>query len=479
MVATNKAAEQAGLHDGLSLTDARALCPALETAIATPEEDRQSLERLALWCLRFSPLIAAHPPDGLAIDITGCAHLFGGEKSMLHSFSEALDSFGISHHLALADTIGGAWALARYGKERCSIIPQGAIKAFLAPLPLAALRLDPIVTEQLKQLGLRKICHLTDAPQPPLTSRFGPEPVLRLRQALGRESEIFNPLFPPPAYSARYPFEEPVLHQSALEAALERLTKQMEILLKETGKGSRELHLRIFRIDGHVTPLQIRTSRLCQEAPHMALLFQESLNNFHEDLDTGFGIDLMLLEARQVEEMPETQHELPQETRNRIVPPEADHAELAQLLDRFGNRFGFDRITRFTPRESYIPERSFQAVSVTAAETSTIWPESSNPFSRPFLFFTPPEPITVLAEVPDGPPLRFKWRRRHHHITRAEGPERLAPEWWDVQNNDALSQTRDYFRVENTDGHRFWLFRAGLYDRDDDIPRWYMQGLFP
>lgn len=400
---------------------------------------------------------------------------------MLHSFSEALDLFGLSHHLALADTIGGAWALARYGKERLSIIPQGDIRTFLAPLPLVALRLDPAVTGQLKQLGLRHIRHLMDAPQAPLTSRFGPEPVRRLRQALGGEAEIFNPLFPPPAYSVRYPFEEPVLHQSALDAAFEKLAGQMESLLKKAGKGSRELDLRIFRVDGHVRPMHIRTSRLCQEASHMALLFQESLNNFHEDLDTGFGLDLIILEARHIEDMPEEQHGLPQETRDRdrISSPATDSAELAQLLDRFGNRFGFDRITRFTPRESYIPERSFQTVPITTAEPSATWQKDNGRPSRPFLFFTPPEPITVLAEVPDGPPLRFEWRRRHHHITRAEGPERLAPEWWDTQNSDTLSQTRDYFRVENMDGHRFWLFRAGLYDRDDDIPRWYMQGLFP
>ncbi|MEP3245776.1 MAG: DNA polymerase Y family protein [Sneathiella sp.] len=480
LTATNATAEKEGVHIGLSLTDARALYPALETAVATPEEDQEALENLTFWCLRFTPLVTLHPPDGLALDITGCAHLFGGEKSMMRSLSGALSSFGLSHHLALADTIGAAWAVARHAEKPFTLVPTTENAGAIAPLPLAALRLEPDTVQQLRQLGLRKIGHLMGAPKAPLTSRFGPALLRRLRQATGEEAEVFNPLCIPPAYSVRYPFEEPVLHISALEAALTILTSTLEKHLKEALKGARELSLHIFRVDGHVERLFVRTSRLCQEADHMTLLFQENLANFHDDLDTGFGIDLMLLTAQHVEDMADEQKSLPQEHKSAAETSVINEIELGQLLDRFGNRFGFNQVTRFIPKERYIPEKSFQRVPITHKIKTPPWTETTKQIPpRPFLVFSPPEPITVLAEVPDGPPLRFQWRRLHHHIARAEGPERLAPEWWSVSEESSPPQTRDYYRVENTAGHRFWLYREGLYDRDADTPQWYMQGLFP
>ncbi|MBL4906023.1 MAG: hypothetical protein JKX94_01110, partial [Sneathiella sp.] len=328
----------------------------------------------------------------------------------------------------------------------------------------------------------RKIGHLLHAPEAPLVSRFGPILIRRLHQAIGQEPEIFGPLFPPPVYQVRHPFEEPVIHVSALEAALEVLAKKMEDVLKNDQKGARNLEVQIFRVDGHIERLSIGTSRLCQQADHISLLFFETLSRLHEDLDTGFGIDLMTMAAYDVERMADEQSTFShvEEPPNVTAPQPASSQDMDQLLDRFGNRFGFDRITRFSPVESYIPEKAFQAVPVNITEKRPPWLEAQEKKPlRPFLLFHPPELITVLAEVPDGPPLRFEWRRLHHHITRAEGPERLAPEWWNVKENHTSKQTRDYYRVEDKSGHRFWLYRDGLYDRKNDIPRWYIQGLFP
>jgi len=480
VTATNLAAEQSGVSVGMSLTDARALYPELLSAKASPSQDLKALEKLTLWFQRYSPLVTPHAPDGFALDITGCAHLFGGERAMLHGIQNKLNDFHLTSHLALASSLGTAWAAARYGNEPLTLVKTGDNKPFLSPLPLSSLRLDPAIVLRLNQLGLRKVGHLLNAPEAPLTARFGPSLIQCLHRATGDEAEIFNPLFPPLPYHVRHPFDEPVLHHQALETALAVLSSQMEMILKAANKGTRRLHVQIFRVDGHLEHLSIGTSRLCQQADHLALLFQESLSRLHDDLDTGYGIDLMTMAADNVEEMDDEQNILPVPLTNFERESHTNSTqEIDRLLDRFGNRFGFDKVTRPVPTESYIPENATRSVPIFTKKTALNW-QSRNPYPpRPFLLFSPPELITVLAQVPDGPPLRFKWRRLQHHITRAEGPERLAPEWWAIKDDQKLVQTRDYYRVEDAAGHRFWLYRDGLYNREQDTPRWYVQGLFP
>ncbi|WP_169545662.1 Y-family DNA polymerase [Sneathiella aquimaris] len=477
ITAVNETAEKMGVHPDMSLTDARALYPALETRQATPEDDLSALHRLTLWCLRYSPLVTLHPPDGFALDITGCAHLFGGEKAMFLEIENRLSDFGLTCKTGAADTIGAAWAAARYGRENQTLVQSGNHIAFLSPLPLGALRLPKAQIQRLNQLGLRKIGHLIRAPHAPLTSRFGPDLIRHLQQATGATPETFNPLSVPPTYTVRHPLVEPVQHLAAVEATIEILARQIEELLKARQEGARLLNVLIFRVDGHLETLSVQTSSLCQEADHITLLFREKIAILHDELDTGFGIDLICMSALKTEFMPDQQSSLSASTTTSPVDVETD---LATLLDRFGNRLGFNRITRFIPFESYIPEKSVRSCPVTTLSSQKKSPAWEPPHSpRPFLLFSPAEPITVIAEVPDGPPLQFKWRRLHHHITRAEGPERLAPEWWDVGNPLSGFKTRDYYRVENALGHRFWLYRDGLYERTDDRPRWYMQGLFP
>jgi protein ImuB len=483
--AANKTALAAGVTLSLPLTDARALCPNLITEEATPEDDLVDLKKLALWCLSFSPLITDHPPDGLALDITGCDHLFGGEQAMALHIQTRLKQFGLISRLAVADTIGAAWAIARYSDlSMCCIRPNQNTKS-LSPLPLASLRIENKTVIRLRQLGFRKIGDLIGIPTAPFMKRFGPDLIRRLYQALGQEKEVFNPLFPAPIYSLRYAFMEPALYISTLEVALRPLANEMQEILFEAQKGARQLTLCLYRVDGQVMRRQIQTSRLCRKSDQICLLFQENFTTLHDDFDAGFGIELMTLQADEVELVAGEQETLSEPTsqiaKDASINP-ADNPQIDQLIDRFGNRFGFEKVTRFIPKASHIPEKTFQESPVTTQLPKKRLPWHDLPISpglRPLLLFTPPEPITVLAEVPDGPPLRFKWRKLQHHIASAEGPERLAPEWWDVSDPQASKQTRDYYRVEDQGGHRFWLFRDGLYERENDTPRWFMHGLFP
>nr|WP_240969513.1 DNA polymerase Y family protein [Sneathiella limimaris] len=473
IVATNLAAEQQGVTSAQSLADARALCPKLITEEATPELDAAALERLTLWLLRYSPMVRCQTPDGLAIDITGCAHLFGGEKSMLTEILDRLRGFGLTVRGAIADTAGGAWAVARFGEKASHVIPAGQLRHALNDLSVAALNLPVDDVERLEQLGLRKISQLTEIPAASLTTRFGGALVSRLQQVLGEEADVFDPLVPPPVYQVEQSLMEPVVHLDGVQVCLERLSADLQGVLKAENKGARYFELRLFRIDGHVDRLGAGSRRLCDDAAYMQLLFTETLTRLQTDVDLGFGFDFVSLAAFGVEPMVDEQASW--------GVSEGSHEqsrEMDRLFDRFGNRFGFDRVTRLKPRESYIPENSFEAVAVNQSQKPASWPVyGQTSLARPLLLFRPPEPVTVLAEVPDGPPLRFEWRRQLHHITRAEGPERLSPEWWQVLEVSSR-QTRDYYRVEDQEGHRYWLYRDGLYDRKGDRPRWFLQGLF-
>lgn len=474
--ATNLAAETMGVAAGMPIADARALCPDLVTENATPDADKVSLARLALWCLRYSPLATTHALDGLALDITGCAHLFGGEQEMLTDISSRMRQFHLTARLATAETIGAAWAAARYSPDPITRVEEGSVNAFLAPLPLSALRLNDDTTRRLGQLGLRKVGSILDMPKAPLISRFGARLIERLNQATGKSAEVFGPLIPPPVFHLRYPFVEPVVQLEAVDIALEILAGKMADNLQEVRKGARCLELRLFRIDGHMERMRIRTSRLCHEGAHITLLFREALSRLGTDLDRGYGFDLITLTALDVEETDDVQLKWSAELaeNQRVSSP-----DLSQLLDRFGNRFGFDKITRFIPAESHLPERAFRRSSAHRNNPVLQWREKAgNSPSRPLLIFKPVEPITVLAEVPDGPPLRFQWRRQQHDIIAAEGPERVAPEWWRRHAEKGFPQTRDYYRVEDNKGYRFWLYRDGLYSRKQDNPRWYLHGLF-
>jgi len=479
ITAATAAAERLGLRIGMPLADARAICPSVMVEGADPDGDAAALRRLALWCRRYSPWTTVHAPDGLAVDITGCAHLLGGEAALLDDLEKRLEAFGLTARLAVAPTIGAAWAASRYAAIQRLILGE-AMRTFLAPLPLAALRLDDGMVADLAVMGLQRIGDLLGKPRAPLTARFGPHLLQRLDQTLGNEDETFHPLLPPPLYCTECRCVEPIVLAEAIAHAIGRLARELSAQLVLASQGARSVTLDLFRVDGHVETLTVRTSTLCCAPEHLERLFHDRIDRMGDDLDAGFGFDAMRLSASSVEIYTAEQKVL--ETKSsRPVAPEA----LAHLLDRLVNRFGAKSLVRFAPRASYIPERAVRALSVLENDKKIHdWPahlhalQGGDHLGRPLVLLSPPEPIAALSEVPDGPPIRFVWNRVSHRVARADGPERIAPEWW-LHAENTSRRTRDYYRVEDATGRRYWLFRDGLHDRGDhDPPAWFVHGLF-
>ncbi len=475
LVAVNRAAEISGLQPGLPLADARALCPGLYTAPADPNGERAALGRLGAWCNRYTPWTAPDPDSfsagagGLWLEITGSAHLFGGESAMLSDLSERLSVLGYAHRLGVADTPGAAWAAARFLqplRNPIVVIPTGAAEEALAPISVAALRLPTNTVEGLFRLGLRQIGQLCERPRAPLAARFGSLLLNRLDQALGQRPESIEPERPPPAYQSRMAFAEPLTHRDGIEASLERLLSALCRQLATAHIGARQVRLSGYRVDGGVTEITVGTGRAVREAGHLRRLFEQKLDDF----DPGFGIDTLILAATLTDSLACAQSSL---------TSDGSAEALAFLLDRLGNRLGRNRVHRLAPAPRHPPEHAQTAVAAQAIPTAL---EGHGPVSpRPLQLLASPEPIEAIAPVPDRPPVMFKWRRTRHRVALADGPERIAPEWWLEDPSELFSshtRLRDYYRVEDTKGRRFWLFRAGLY-RPDQAPKWYMHGFFP
>ena len=475
VTAVNDAAAELGLAAGMSLADARAIHPALAVAQADEAGDAAALRRLALWCQRYSPLTRVDPPDGLCIDITGCAHLFGGEEALMEDLARRLRAFGLSARLAIAPTIGAAWAMARHGATVAESVEPGQTGARLAALPVAGLRIEAATVQALGRLGLDRIGLVAGKPRAPLAGRFGAMLVRRLDQALGRETERFDPLSPPPVHLATLRFAEPVITLEAIAQVAEQLVEELAATLGAAGKATRRLELALFRVDGWREALELRISRPSNDPRHLTRLLGERLDRIRDH--AGFGFEVAVLAAFDVENAEAVQSAL---VAGGGV--EADPDGFARLLDRFVNRLGPASVTRFAPNESYMPERAVRPVSVLARLPAHDWPahcralQGAAGSARPSLLLERPEPVEVLVEMPDKPPARFEWRRVSHRVARADGPERIAPEWW--KGGKENRSTRDYYRIEDVEGRRFWLFREGLYDRDGDSPRWFMHGLF-
>lgn len=473
--AVNAPAAALGLVPGMPLADARAIHPALGVAPADPDGDAQGLRRLALWCQRYSPLTRIDAPDGVSIDIAGCAHLFGGEEALMADLADRLHGFGLTARLALAPTLGAAWALSRYGDTPMVQVAPGEVGEVLAPLPVAALRIEAETARALTRLGLDRIGLLVGKPRAPLAGRFGPLLVLRLDQALGREGERFDPVEAAPVYRIARNFAEPVVTLEAIGDVAARLVGELAGMLQGLGKAARRLELALYRVDGWREALELRITRPSNDAVHLLRLLGERLDRLRDH--AGFGFEAAVLSAFEVERTEAVQAAL--SGREHSPPPMDD---LDRLLDRLVNRFGPERVSRFAPRESHVPERSCHPVSALAQVARHDWAAHGQALhggvtlARPPLLFARPEPVEVLVEMPDKPPARFEWRRTAHRIVRAEGPERIAPEWW--AGGEANRLTRDYYRVEDTEGRRFWLFREGLYDRSGDTVRWFVHGLF-
>jgi len=466
-------AEKSGLSIGELLTNARSKVHDLQSRDADPAADADALRRLALWSLRYTPLAAPwgeeNGADGLFLDITGCAHLFGGEAGLLADLADRLRRFGLPARLAIADTPGAAWAVARYGSTNGTIVPPGMTDSILRELPLAALRLPDDTLLLLHRLGFRRIADISHQPRAPLATRFGAHFLDRLDQALGRAPEPLSPLASPPVYRAQAMFAEAITTQEHVVKATTRLLHDLAGDLARDGVGARKLRLLLFRMDGEVLSLTIGLSAPSRDARHIAGLISLRLDRLPRGFEADFGFEAAGLHVLAAQPMPERQ------TLLTVADDLGDPAGLARLIDRLEQRLGAGAVRRLHPHQSYVPER---AVLVRRASDgpSAEWASNTPSDARPLLLLSHPEAAEVMALIPEGPPRQFRWRGVLHQVTQAEGPERIAGEWW-RQNDNQLE--RDYYVVEDANSRRFWLYRAGLYGRGAARPQWFVHGVFP
>jgi protein ImuB len=473
VVAVNRAAEQLGLSPGLALAQARAMHPAVVAVAEDQTADTRLLDAIADWCQRYTPLLAVDPPDGILLDISGCAHLFGSEQELRKDLLARMTNFGFSARAAIAATIGAAWAAAHF--SNVPITPAGDERKLLAPLPLAALRISQETVAALGRLGFKFATDLLDVPRAALAARFGVALLRNLDRALGHEDEPLTPRLPVAPYLAEKRFPEPIAREEDVLATIERLAAQLKIALTTHGDGARRLELALFRTDDAVKRLAVGTSRPVREPQAIRALFVERLAALGEDIDPGFGFDLARLSILVAEPCPEEQIGL---------GGGEQEAELDRLVDRLSARLGRSHVARLLARDSHIPEFAVEALSAQLTTSAQTGWDAFRRFSteaqlsaRPLRLLAKPEPIDdLLALVPDGPPVRFRWRRAWHEVVAAEGPERIEGDWWSEYGG---GPTRDYFRVEDKTGLRFWLFRAGLYrDLARGSPRWFLHGMY-
>jgi protein ImuB len=474
LVAIDEAAERLGLHAGLALAQARAMHPALQAIGEDAEADATLLEKIADWCLRYTPLVAVDAPDGLLLDIGGCAHLYGGEDALVADLAARLEQAGFAYSIAIAGSIGAAHAAAHFGEPGRHA--SGEERNVLAPLPLAALRLPVDTVAALARVGLKRIGDIVDLPRSPLTARFGSDLLRQLDRALGAEHEPLNPRLPVAPYVAEQRFAEPIAREEDVLAVVVRLAARLQFALERRGDGARRLEFTLFRTDGELRRIAVGCSRPLRDPAQIRALFVERLAALADAFDPGFGFDMARLSVLIAEPAPPEQIG---------IGGAEDATEVDRLVDRLSARLGARRVRRLIAQDSHIPEIAGAAVPAQAALAAADdgWPAyrhyaaAAELAPRPLRLLARPEPIEAVAEVPDGPPLRFRWRRALHEVIAAEGPERIEGAWWSEHGGPA----RDYFRVEDKSGLRFWLFRAGLY-RDlaqgAGAPAWFLHGTF-
>ena len=469
VASVSREAEIAGLAPGMTQADARAVCPGVDAMPADTAADAALLDRLVSWCGRYTPWAAAEGRDGIFLDVTGCAHLFGDEAAMRADLVRRLEGFGFTARAAIADTPGAAWAVAHFG-EGDAVVPPGRAGEALARLPVAALRLDPATAGGLARVGIRTVKELRNMPRAPLAARFGAAVGLRLDQASGEVREPISPRAPVVPFRARLAFAEPIALIADIERGVRHLLDDLCRRLADAGRGGRRLVLTLYRIDGEVFETVVGAARPARDPDRLARLFGGRLSGF----EPAFGVEVMTLTASVTESLVPAAVQLPAAVRNPAAPDEAFHGDrLAPLIDRLGNRLGFDRVVRLVAVASHLPERAVRTAPALAGSADFTW--APMPL-RPLRLLEWPERIaaTVPERDPHAPPERFRWRRADHDVRFAEGPERIAPEWW---AREGVTKTRDYWRVEDATGRRFWICRYGL-PRPGDASEWFLHGLF-
>ncbi|MES2268979.1 MAG: DNA polymerase Y family protein [Bacteroidota bacterium] len=456
ITAANPIAEAQGIYRGMAAADAKAITTNLQVIDHLAGKEAKLLRQLGLWCIRYTPIVAVDLPDGLILDISGCAHLWGNERGYLKEIVNKLRSAGYNARAAIADTIGAAWAISHYGKTT-PIIESGTQAQALLNLPPAALRLENNVLQKQQKLGFATIRSFMQIPRTVLRRRFGDGFLLRMAQALGIEDEHLVPLIPPVPYAERLPCLEPVRTAKAIEIAINKLLEELCTRLQAEGKGVRKAILKCYRIDGKMVHAKISTNRGSHSVSHLFKLFELQISK----IEPALGIELFLLEAPKVEDIDPLQEKL------WAGKPGLHDTALAELLDKLAGKIGATAIYRYLPSENYWPERAIKQTSSLTEIPTTKW-RTERP--RPIRLLQSPEPVEVMALLPDYPPKVFTYKGKRHIVEKADGPERIEREWW--QDKGAH---RDYYAIEDADGQRYWLFRSGHYD---DAPQWYLHGFF-
>jgi protein ImuB len=470
IAALDDASAELGLEIGLPLANARAVCPEIQVFDADAPADAELINHIADWCDRFTPLVALDRPHGLFLDITGCAHLFGGEAKLMQMLCGALTAQGFAVSVGIAGTSICARTLSRHTHGR--IVANGGEADATRPLPLFTLGADVAIVRGLRRAGLKTIGDVASRARHEITARFGAAFTTLLEQALGQSDAPISPRKPLPDYIVEKRFPEPIATEGVIAATLTSLAKMLIGAMDKQGKGARRLEASFFRTDGVVRSITVETGQAVTKSEVIDRLFRERIDAIADPLDPGFGFDLIRLSAGRTEIVVQQQRDLDVNVH--------DDDEIGALIDRIAARVGPRRVVVHLPVDTHIPER---AVKIAAAQNNlaiasqSVWPArvQGEPPLRPLRLFERPELIDVgLVEAPDRPPKQFTWRRAFHRIIHVEGPERVAMEWWRVQEP---MPTRDYFRVEDEAGQRFWLFRNGLYGEVIE-PKWFVHGLF-
>jgi len=450
------------------LADARTLCPQLAVRPSDPAGDLAFLEKLALWARRWGPWSALDPPDGLIVDVTGVSHLFGGERALLADAASLFARRRLAVRLAIAPTAGAAWALAHHGPVGAILAPQDDAVTRLGELPVAALRLDDDVILLLRRLGLKRLADLHGVGREALVRRFrnrrsaAANPLIRMDQLLGRVPEPLLPVIEAELPLVQRRLMEPLRHRPLLDRVVEDLAADMARLLEGAGQGARRLELGMWRVDGEVAVRSLELSAASRDPAHICRLFAARL----DDVDAGFGIELVRLRSPWTEPVALAQGDFE-------AAAEGHGTSLAACLDRLTVRLGDKAVRRPVAHPSHVPERAQRWQPPLDSVRSS--QEEFDFHQRSLKILDKPEPIAVLYATPDGLPRRFRWRGNVHEIARAEGPERIAPEWWRERSTVRL---RDYYRIEDDAGRRYWIYRHGLAgDGRGGAPEWFIQGL--
>jgi protein ImuB len=450
-------AQTHGISTGMVVADCRAVLPQLQVFDEQPVLAQKLLRALAEWCIRFTPIAAIDGDDGLLLDISGCAHLWGGEQVYLKDILQKLRAFGYHVRAAVADTIGTAWAVSRFGQVKAIIESGGQMEA-LQPLPPAALRLDRSILERMDKLGLYLIRSFIGMPRSALRRRFGTTLLQRIDQALGQEIELLQPVFPIEAYRERLPCLEPIRTATGIEIALCQLLQTLCERLSKEEKGLRKAVFKGYRIDGIEQQIEIGTNRPSRNVEHLFKLFELKIVMLEPDL----GFELFTLEATIVEDYPASIEYLWQ------LGKEEHDKDITELMDRIAGKLGVHTLHRYLPAEHYWPEHSFKEAASIQEQAQTAWRTDRQ---RPVHLLPQPEEIEVMVRLPDYPPAHFNYKGKVYRIQKADGPERIEREWW-LQDGEY----RDYYCVEDEDGARYWLFRLGSYETKN--AKWFLHGFF-